>query len=131
MKVYLVVNAPASMRWQASQAEAKRLARAYGGEINDIRVAEEGREELAAFLNGRELFVQPATQLDEGISEAADHWVKKALPIVQPAATSEALNPTLLSVEEFIQQADGGALASIASNVCWRIKELTKSSLLD
>lgn len=66
MKVYLVQRAPPATRWQALKSEAEKLQRVYGGEVETVDVAENGREELAHFLNGREsaapTFAPPMTR---------------------------------------------------------------------
>ena len=54
MKVYLVQAAPPSERWQSQKSDAEKLARAHKGTVETVLVAENGREELASFLNGRE-----------------------------------------------------------------------------
>jgi hypothetical protein len=98
MKVYLVPNAPASLRWHASQASAKTMARAYGGEVSPIRVAENGRDELVELLNGRELLAQPepVTISGEPVEQQVERAVERIVSAT-PVTIDEATD-----IEDFI-----------------------------
>ncbi len=128
MKIYLVQDAPASMRWQASQAEAKKLARVYGGEVSPIRIAEEGREQLAEFLNGRELFVQPA-EYSKPVAEGyggTDPYQPLTQAKVNEMFEPRATRPVLArdAVCEAIASYEGTDLGYVALEVAARFKAL-------
>lgn len=96
-----------------TQAEAK--ASGKGWQLVDVPVDKAG---LIAHLNS-----------NRHIPCDLPHETTERLPAPPvSAAPAPAAGPfTLTDAEEFIQNADAGPLASLANNVCWRIKELTKS----
>lgn len=98
MKLYFVQQAPASMRWHASKSEGAKTARAYNGELEERRVAENGREELAGLLNSRELYSDVAVA-SANTERVAPVTLLNGIPLSEPmddaARSAEALERAL------------------------------------
>jgi hypothetical protein len=74
------------------------MARAYGGEVSPIRVAENGRDELVELLNGRELLAQPepVTISGEPVEQQVERAVERIVSAT-PVTIDEATD-----IEDFI-----------------------------
>lgn len=108
MKLYQVTNAPAGQRWEASKADAEKLAKAYGGTVEPFNIGEAGRHELANFLNARELVAGPSPATIVGMS---DEEIRQSNTPEAQAAARERMSPD----PSFAQHA---AKARAADEIC-------------
>lgn len=88
MKVYLVQSAPPATRWQSQKTEAEKLRRTYGGEVEIVLVAENGRDELTHFLNGRESASPTFITRDEIVNSNTPEAQLEARRIADPDSYS-------------------------------------------
>jgi hypothetical protein len=125
-----------SGRWAGTQAAAVAVAReADAGRWTQFEVPTD-KPGLLAFLDERRVRAEAGLPDDLAIA-AADSFdtimdrvdaPPAAAPVREPLAVApDGAKVALITVEEFIQNADAGQLASVANNVCWRIKELAKA----
>lgn len=124
--------------WWPTQSEAKEAARQSriggGDRAGFVKVdvpTSEGREALCEWLNDLERTVENAAERDAAIVPAGSTFDPPPPPAAPPreplAVAPDGAKVALITVEEFIQNADAAQLASVADNVCWRIKELAKA----
>ena len=86
MKLYHIPDAPHGQRWQPLKDKAQQLRREHGGDCEPVNVAEEGREQLADFLNKLEYYAsaQPVEETPAPLTR--DEILNSNTPEAQLAA---------------------------------------------
>lgn len=118
MKAYLVPEAPFGERWQYTQADAKAKGREVGG-LFEQKALPSAIKDRILFLNTME------REVYETVQRIVQVAAVEPAPTPPPAPSVPLSGPlSMIAVEEAIQNATLPQLASYASNVAWRFKEL-------